>query len=211
VFAGHHGSWARGEAVGGSDIDTIVVLNRIEPEDLVAYRSVIDSTPDGGLAASGVVNSVPEMRSLPPAGLLECFHGCQILHGSLNGVVRCPGATDLIEDARRKASDNLSAARHYLLYPHDLTQKVHALQYPFKYCVYALQAWMIAQTGQFLARKVDLLAVLDDADDKSVIAVARDWRKTREDREARPRYYFELLERWGRKMLLRLGEETPRR
>jgi len=209
VFVGHHGSWARGEAVDGSDIDTITVLDRVEPQDLVAYRAVINSMPGGGVAASGILNSVPEMRSLPPAGLLECFHGCQVLHGNLAGVVECPGAADLIEDARRKAADNLSAARHYLLYPHDLAQKVHALHYPFKYCVYALQAWMLAQTGQFIARKEHLLAALDDADDRSVIAVVRDWRKTREDREARPRYYFELLERWSRKMLLRLGEASP--
>ena len=205
VFVGHHGSWARGEGVGDSDIDTIVVLDRVEPQDLLAYRCVIDSMPDGGQVASGVLNSVSEMRLLPPAGLLQCFHGCQVLHGSLNGIVECPGAADLVEDVRRKASDNMFTARHYLLYPHDLTQKVHVLQYPFKYCVYALQAWILAQTGQFTARKVDLLAALDDADDRLVIAVARDWQKTREDREARPRFYFELLERWGRKMLLRLG------
>jgi ADP-ribose pyrophosphatase YjhB (NUDIX family) len=149
------------------------------------------------------------MRSLPPAGLLECFHGCKVLLGSLDEVVECPGASDLIEDARRKASDNLSAARHYLLYPHDLTQKVHALQYPFKYCVYALQAWILAQTGRFIARKVDLLAALSDSDDRSVIAVARDWRETSDDREARPRYYIELLERWSQKILLRLGEASP--
>ncbi len=208
VFVGHHGSWARGEAVSGSDIDTIVVLDRIEPPDLVTYRLVIDSMPGGGRNASGVLNSIPEMRSLPPAGLLECFHGCRVLHGGLDGIAECPGAADLIEDVRRKASDNLSAARHYLLYPHELAQKVHVLHYPFKYCVYALQAWKLAQTGRFLARKEDLLAELADDDDRSVIAVVRDWRETREDREARPCWYVELLERWSRRMLLRLGEAS---
>ncbi len=211
AFVGHHGSWARGEAGGDSDIDTMVVLDRIEPQDLVAYRAVIDSMTDGGRAASGLLNSVPEMRSRPRSEMLQCFYGCRVLHGSLDGVVECPAAADLIEDARRKASDNLLVARHYLLYPHDLEQKVHGLRYPFKECVYALQAWMLAQTGRFLARKEDLLASLTDPDDRSVVAVARDWRETREDREARPRHYLELLERWSRQMLLRLGEISPLR
>jgi ADP-ribose pyrophosphatase YjhB (NUDIX family) len=206
VFVGHHGSWARGEAGGESDIDTIVILDRIEPHDLATYRSVVHSMPGGGRDASGLVNSASEMRSRPRSELLQYFYGCQVLHGSLDGVVECPSAADLIEDARRKASNNLLTARHYLLYPHDLAQKVHGLHYPFKECVYTLQAWMLAQSGRFLPRKEDLLAELADADDRSVVAVARDWRETREDREARPRYYVELLERWSRQMLLRLGE-----
>lgn len=193
VFVGHHGSWARGEAVGESDIDAIVVLDQIEPQDLVAYRSVIDSMPDGGRAASGLVNSIPEMQARPPSELLQYFYGCQVLYGSMDGVVERPAAADLIEDARRKASTNQQHARHYLLYPHDLAHKVHALHYPFKECVYALQARMLAQTGQFVARKEDLLAALEHDDDRSVVAVARDWRETREDREARPREYVELL------------------
>ncbi len=209
AFVGHHGSWARGEAVGDSDIDTVVVLDQIGPQDLVVYRSVVDSMPSGGRGASGLLNSVPEMRARPRSELLQYFYGCQVLYGSVDGVVQRPASADLMEDARRKASDNLLAARHYLLYPHNLAEKVHALHYPFKECVYALQAWMLAQTGQFIARKEDLLAALADAEDKSVIAVARDWRKTREDREARPRYYVELLERWSRQMLLRLGEVSP--
>jgi len=206
VFVGHHGSWARGEAGGESDIDTMIILDRFEPPDLVAYRSAVDSMPGGGRDASGLVNSVPEMRSRPHSELLQYFYGCQVLHGSLKGVVERPAAADLVDDARRKASDNLLVARHYLLYPHDLAQKVNALHYPFKECVYALQAWTLAHSGRFLSRKEDLLLALADADDRSVVAVARDWRETREDREARPRCYVELLERWSRKMLLRLGD-----
>ncbi len=38
-----------------------------------------------------------------------------------------------------------------------------------------------------------------------MVTVVRDWGETQEDREARPRHYVELLERWSRQMLLRLG------
>lgn len=128
-----------------------------------------------------------------------------MLQGSLDGVVDRPTAADLVEDARRKASNNLLVTRHFLLYPHDLTKKVHALFYSYKECVYALQAWILAESGRFLARKEELLEALTEADDKLVVTVARDWRKMREDREAQPRYYIELLERWSRRMLHRLG------
>jgi len=205
VFVGHHGSWARGEAGDQSDIDTLVILDRIGAEELEAYRSVIERMPEGGQGASGLLSSVPEMQARSRAELLQYFYGCKVLHGSLEGVVARPTAADLIEDARRKASNNLLVARHYLLYPHDLTQKVHVLRYPFKECVYALQAWWLAREGKFPGRKEDLLGAVTEADDKLVVTVVRDWGETQEDRAARPRHYVELLERWSRGMLLRLG------
>ena len=183
----------------------MVVLDRIDAADLQAYRSVIESMPDGGRDASGLLNSVPEMQARPRSELLQYFFGCEVLHGSLDGVVERPTNAELIQDARLKASDNLAGARHYLLFPHDLAQKVHSLRYPFKECVYALQAWMLATSATFLARREDLLRALTDPDDKLVVTVVRDWGKTQADREARPLYYVELLERWSRQMLLWIG------
>ena len=202
----HHGSWARGEGGPESDIDTIVVLDRIEAEDLQTYRAVIDAMPNAARWASGLLNSVAELRAAPRSGLMECFYGRKVLHGSLDGIVECPTARELLADVRWKASANLLIARHYLLFPHELRDRAHRLYYPFKECFYALQAWMLAQRGEFYARKDDLLAVLTEADDRAVVAAARDWRKSGADREARPRDSFELLERWCRSMLSRVGE-----
>ena len=71
VFVGHHGSWARGEAQAESDIDTLVVLDRIESEDLANYRSVIDRMPLGGQGASGLLCSVPEIQAQLRSELLQ--------------------------------------------------------------------------------------------------------------------------------------------
>jgi hypothetical protein len=207
-FVGHHGSWARGEAAPESDIDTMVILDRIEPPDLVGFRAVIESMPDGGKAASGLLTSVPEMRALPRSGLMQYFWGCKVLHGSMEGIVERPTERDLLEDVRAKASTHLLNARHYLLFPHDLSQKVHNLRYPFKECAYALQQWVLVQSGEFVARKDDLLRVLDEEMDRAVVEVVRAWRQSEQDRTARPAYYLELLEKWCRSMLSRLPAQA---
>jgi len=207
-FVGHHGSWARGEAAPESDIDTMVILDRIEPPDLVGFRAVIESMPDGGKAASGLLNSVPEMLALPRSGLMQYFWGCKVLHGSMEGIVERPTERDLLEDVRAKASTHLLNARHYLLFPHDLSQKVHNLRIPFKECFYALQEWVLVRTGEFVPRTEDLLGLLEDGVDREVVEVVRDWRKSEQDRSARPAYYIGLLEKWCRSMLSRLPAQA---
>ncbi len=213
VFVGHHGSWARGEARADSDIDTMVVLDRIEAEDLRAYREIVEAMPGARRLASGFLVAIPELRAWARSEVLQFSYGCKVLHGSVEGIVSRPTDADLVEEIRRKAAENLFDARHYLLYPHERSESVHKLGYRFKKCFYALQSWMLLLHGKFFARKEDLLSLLSDPDDLEVVWVTRDWAELEQDRTARPLYYIELLERWSRNMLSRLAayEENGRR
>ena len=205
IFVGHHGSWARGEAGPESDIDTIVILDHIDSEILTAYRDVIYAMPDAKRLASSFLGSISELRAWPRIDMVQLYYGCKPLHGTLDGVVEKPTDTDLIEDIRIKAAENLHLARHYLLHPHDLSEVVHKLYNPFKYCFFALQSWILLRDGKFFAREDDLLNSLSNTDDREVIRIARDWGELNQDREARPLYYIQLLERWSRNMLSRLA------
>jgi predicted nucleotidyltransferase len=203
VFVGHHGSWARGEAGADSDIDAMVVVDHIDADDLATFRHVIHAMPDGGKLASGLFNAIAELQARSPSEMMQYFYGCEVLHGSVEGIVPEPGVHDLLADVRFKALTNLMHARHYLLYPHDLAQKVHSLRYQFKESFYALQEWVLAREGTWYDRKDDLLRVLTDEDDRGVVIAARDWAHSEDDRRARAEYYVELLERWSRRMLAR--------
>lgn len=206
IFVGHHGSWARGEAGPESDIDTIVILDHIESKDLTVYRDVIDAMSDAKRLASSFLGSISELRVWPRTDMVQLYYGCKSLHGTLDGLVDKPIDTDFIEDIRIKAAENLHLARHYLLHPHDLGKVVHKLYNPFKCCFFALQSWILLRDGKFLERKDDLLNSLSDADDREVICIARDWSELNQDRESRPLYYIQLLERWSRNMLSKFAE-----
>jgi len=204
LFVGHQGSWARGEGEPRSDIDVMVILDHINSPDLVRFREIVARMPEAERVASGGFFSVSELQAWPRWELLQFFYGCRPLHGSVNGIFPKPNSEDLVTDIRVKASYNLFAARHYLLYPHELSKVVHRLNYPFKYSFYALQSWILLRDGRFVARKDELLDILSDNDDREVVRVARDWRASEKDREARPLYYIQLLERQSRNMLSRI-------
>lgn len=76
--------------------------------------------------------------------------------------------------------------------------------YPFKESFYALQSWVLLRDGRFILTKDELINCLSGADDREVVRIARSWRELEQDREQRPLYYIELLERWSRDILLRL-------
>jgi len=205
ISFGYHGSWARGEARPDSDIDAIAILDRIEPEDLSAYRDIIHAMPEAERFACGGILSVSELRAHRPRSELIQFHyGFRTLHGTLQGLVEPPTDEDFVEDIQLKACAGLFAARHYLLFPHDLSEKVHRLRESFKYGFFGLQSWMLLRTRKYFARKDDLIAALSDPDDREVVRIARDWHQLSQDRTARPLYYVQLLERWSRNMLSRL-------
>lgn len=206
VFAAHHGSWARGEARPDSDIDVFVVLDQIDKVDLSVYKKLVCSMSDDKCPVSTFLGSMDELRVWPRYELIQCWYGIKVLHGTLDNLVEKPGNDDFIEDIRVKATTNLHAARHYMLHPHDLEVVVHRLYYPFKECFYAMQSWLLLTTGKYYPRKVEMLAVLPDSDDKEIVRVAKDWHELSQNRVERPEHYICLLERWCRKMLDRIVE-----
>ena len=205
MYVDLHGSWARGEGRPDSDIDMTVVLDHIEDEDLKAYADLVHSMPEARPLASGFLASAKELRAWPRYDRALSRHGRKVLHGSLDGAWAKPTDEDLLGDVRIKAAVNLHVARHYMLYPHDRTAVVHLLRYPFKECFFAMQSWTLLTTGTYYPRKIDLIAVLTDPDDRDLVRVAKDGQDLSEDRTQRPMYYISLLERWCRTMLGRIA------
>jgi predicted nucleotidyltransferase len=201
LYAANHGSWARGEARPESDIDCMVVMDKVNDDDITAFRDIMNTMPGADAFGSGLFLSAGELKQTPRFNTIQFFYGCNVLYGSLEGIIEPPGREEFIMNVMYKANENLHHARHYLLFPHDLPKVVHRLKYPFKNCYYALQSWVFLKEGIFILRKDDMLELLDDENDKQVVLTARDWYRTAEDRTARPAYYIELLERWSKGMI----------
>lgn len=204
IWVDHHGSWARGEPREESDIDCMVLFDQVGEADLGTFRDIISSMPDAVKLASAAIVSILELKMTPRLYMLQCFHGHKVLYGSIEGIVEPPDPDDLVEDIKFKADENLHAARHYLLHPHDLSKVVHKLKYHFKRCFYALQSWFFLTQGEFINTKAEMLRILDDPNDIEVVRIARDWHKLTNDLTVRPTYYIELLERWARGMMRKL-------
>ena len=61
-FFGLQGSHGRGEQTAGSDIDLVIVLDRVDFADLTAYRKLLDGAEDGALVC-GFVTGADELSA----------------------------------------------------------------------------------------------------------------------------------------------------
>jgi hypothetical protein len=87
---------------------------------------------------------------------------------------------------------------------------VHRLRHRFKWAFFALQSWAFVEHGRYVSRLGDLLEIVPTPDDREVLRVVCDWHLLEDDRNARPLYYMQLLERWSRGMMARIGERERR-
>lgn len=204
VFMGLEGSYSRGEAKPDSDIDVVVVLDKIDTQDLRAYKAIIDSMPNSEKAC-GYISSVAERRNHEPRSeSVHLYYNCQPIYGSLDGIIPDMMRSDLIAEIRMRMANTLHCARHYLIFPHDLSSKVHNLRMEFKYAPVHLRWWMLLTTGSYIKSTDELLKRLADPDDIEIVRITLNWKSLADDRTQRPLYYIELLERWARGMLDRV-------
>ena len=69
----HVGSWARNDANEQSDIDINVILDKVMPEDITAYRTIIDGMPDKQLAC-GFLGGFNEIKLWPKYDLAAFYY-----------------------------------------------------------------------------------------------------------------------------------------
>ena len=66
------GSYGRGEQTAGSDIDLVIVLDRVDFADLAAYRKLLDGTEDGALVC-GFVTGADELSAWDVADFVQLY------------------------------------------------------------------------------------------------------------------------------------------
>ena len=75
-FAGLQGSRGRGEAREDSDIDLVVILDTLSPEDIEAYNEMLDMLPDRELIC-GFLSGKDELLSWEPSDLFQFYYDTQ--------------------------------------------------------------------------------------------------------------------------------------
>ncbi len=187
-FMGLQGSVRRGAATESSDIDFVLILDRLDTADLSAYRELVRSMPDSEKAC-GFVSGRKELLAWPRADLFQFYHDTEALYGSLSevGALLCP------QDARGAlhmgAANVYHAACHSFLFE-DASANLPAL---YKAAFFVLQAQAFAASGVYCEDAAALERHLPDADSRAVLAGRG--QKAFTPQEA-PEHYA-LLVRWA--------------
>ena len=82
-FIGLQGSYARGEATETSDIDLVVILDKLTFEDIRVYNSMLDTLPHRELIC-GFISGKEEILNWEPSDLFQFYHDTKPIKGSLD-------------------------------------------------------------------------------------------------------------------------------
>lgn len=165
VFFGIQGSYARGEAGKNSDIDVVVILDRVEVHDLVEYREMLDSFKEREQIC-GFVSGVDELANWEKGDLFQLYYDTTPIMGNLDflKIER--------EDAERAllmgACNLYHSSSHNFL--HGREPKV--LENQYKAALFVLRAKHYCEMGEFLRTRAELLERLT-GEDREILMVSQ--------------------------------------
>lgn len=162
LYIGLQGSYQRGEAHAGSDIDVMVVLDRLSVADMQAYRALLEEAGETARAC-GFICGREELAHWNPCEICHLLHTTRDCYGKLDGLV--PPYTE--DDVRTFVKLSLGNLYHEICHSYIHAQRGDAarmLPYAYKQVFFILQNLHYLRTGIFVQRKEALLAALDGAD-----------------------------------------------
>lgn len=198
VFIGLQGSRARGEAREDSDIDMVLILDRVSPDDLALYRDAVSGLPGRGLLC-GFVSGKEELACWSEADAFQLVMDTLPLQGSLEGILPNMGAEQARAAALMGACNLYHACGHNFLH----TRNVETLKSLYKSAFFTLQADRFCETGRYIRRR-DEMAQAVEGQDRQVLEVLL--RPGVLDENSFDGYSGLLLE-WAGRLILRHGQK----
>lgn len=155
-FIGLQGSYGRGEAMSGSDIDVVVILDQAEPEDLRAYGSMLDTLPERDRVC-GFISGRQELLNWEPSDLFQFYYDTVSVYGSIDYLL------PLIDNKVVCRTIQIGACNIYHMCGHNIVHEKDAdiLRGLYKSAGFTVQAVYYDQTGNYIRKKTKLIPVLE--------------------------------------------------
>lgn len=197
LYVGLQGSYLRGEATEGSDIDVMAVIRDFSVSDMVLYRKAIESLEEYEKSC-GFICGLDEMKNWNPLEICHLIHTTKDYYGCLSSLV--PSYTD--SDVRAFVKMSLGNLYHEICHRfihRPIERSAEALPYTYKAVFFILQNMHYLETGTFIGTKKELVSALYGKD-RQVLETALAYGR---GEEAEFEDAFELLFSWVKEALVR--------
>lgn len=165
VFLGLQGSYGRGEQTLTSDIDVVVILDRVEFADLQSYRSIINQMESRDLVC-GFVAGMSELLAWEKYDLLQLYLDAVPYFGSLDFLKEYFNKEDIKRAVRVGACNVYHAASHNFLHARDMV----ALKDIYKAARFVVRMKHYLDTGIYVPAMNELIKVAS-AEDSYILEV----------------------------------------
>jgi predicted nucleotidyltransferase len=182
VFVIHHGSWATCEANSESNIDTLVMLEKITERELVKLREILNKNKFEKFTV--LLFSRLDMDNFVPFAKQQFHYGAKVLYG------RCPLPEPTREEMLieiKKIADEVGFWSKYL-YTHQKQAEniVRKMYWRFKEAIIALKVYIHWKIGEFPLTRKRLKELLNDSRDKEIVMIIENWKKNKDKYERNP-------------------------
>lgn len=167
-FVGLQGSYGRGEATAGSDIDVVVILDEASAADIGRYRAMLERLPHHELIC-GFFAGKGELLSWEVSDLFQFYYDTRPIKGSLDALLPLLDRKAVDRAIKIGACNIYHGCVHNML--HERSGEI--LQGLYKAASFVLQAIAFRQTGRYVSHQQDLLPIVSEAEQGIVTTFLR--------------------------------------
>lgn len=193
-FIGLQGSYKRGEATASSDIDAIVILDKLSFEDLKDYKHIIENMPFSEKAC-GFVSGEKELQNWPKHDLFQLYNDTAPLYGDLANLIPEITQNDALETVRINASTLYHMVCHCYIFDN---KDLEILRSSYKMTFFIQQAKYYVKNKYYPTTKAELEELLT-GEDKEILVISKNWNTL--NIEDNVDFYFEKLMNWCSELL----------
>ena len=194
IFIGLQGSYARGEATENSDIDVVIILDKLTFENLKSYGNMLDSMPEKQLFC-GFISGKEELEKWADYDIFQFYHDTIPIQGNLDFIKHRADKNAAKKAIHSGACNIYHACIHNFL--HEKSGKI--LKHCYKAAIFVIQALIYHNKGIYLKTKKQLFNEADNAE-KEIIKTAAETDNS--DFE----YASKILIEWSKNLILNYSE-----
>ena len=170
IYVGLQGSYRRGEANDGSDIDIMVTLDRLSVEDLDEYRKIISAMPCADRSC-GFISGREELRNWPPYEICQLLHETRDCYGELRPLLPAFEREDIESYVGISVGNLYHMLCHSRIHgkPEDAAATLRGL---YKAVFYILQNACYLESDLWMMTRAELLEMLRGLD-REVLEMAQ--------------------------------------
>lgn len=169
LYVGLQGSYLRGEATEESDIDLMVVIDRLSADDLDSYRGVIEGLGHYDQSC-GFICSKEDLACWNRLELCHLLHSTRDCWGELASLLPAFTKADTAEFVKLSLNNLYHEICHRRIHA-DRAKNIAKLPQSFKGTFFILQNLHYLESGSFCATKAELLSELS-GEDRDILACA---------------------------------------
>lgn len=168
-YVGLQGSYLRGEAHEGSDIDVMVILDRFSVKDMDQYREILQKI--GSYERScGFICGREEMARWNPMEVCQLRYTTKDLLGVLTDYLPPAAREDEINYVKMSLGNLYHEICHRYIHA-DREKSIHRFRGTCKSVFYVIQNLHYLESGRFIATKKELMEAVS-AEDRQALKLA---------------------------------------